>query len=256
MLQAHSLLWHYLWAGPNALLLLLFGLLLSNGVGRRFPAFLAFCLLGSLSQLAVYTADVLPTVTPETFWRVDWAGLLIEGPVKFILVGEIFAHVFGTYASVAKLGKTLIRIVGVALVLAAALAAAYAPKNGSFGIVAGAHLLDQTIYFVETGLLLFIFALSSYFRLSLERPLFGIALGLSLSACVHLATWALMANGSFGNPARYALDFLNMATYHVCVLIWFYYLLVPGRVATKSIVSVPEHSLEVWNQELERLLHQ
>ena len=93
----------------------------------------------------------------------------------------------------------MIRGVGVFLVLTAALAAAYTPKDGLFGIVSGAHLLEQTIYLIEVGLLVFIFVLSAYFHLSLSRPLIGIALGLSISACVHLATWAIMANGGVLN---------------------------------------------------------
>ncbi len=44
-----------------------------------------------------------------------------------------------------------------------------------------------------------------------------------------------------------------MATYHVCVLIWFYYLLVPQKSAAASAAPVPENSLAIWNQELERL---
>ncbi|MGA7358541.1 MAG: hypothetical protein WCF73_18450, partial [Candidatus Sulfotelmatobacter sp.] len=54
----------------------------------------------------------------------------------------------------------------------------------------------------------------------------------------------------------YILDFVIMATYHVCVLIWFYYLLVPQRNAATSAVPLPEHNLELWNRELERLLQQ
>jgi hypothetical protein len=135
-------------------------------------------------------------------------------------------------------------------------AAAYAPKNGLFGIVSGAHILEQTIYLIEAGLLVFIFALSGYFRLSFSRPLFGIALGLSISACVHLATWAVSANASLGPAKRVILDFLDMGTYHICVLIWFYYLLVPHKVAARTPVSLPEDNLAVWNRELERLIHQ
>jgi hypothetical protein len=264
MLQAHSFLWHYLWVAPNILLLIL-GLLMiwKGGLWKRFPAFLAFAVFSSLGQLAVYTADVVPSVSAENFWRVDWVSLLIEGPLKFVLVGEIFAQVFGSYSSLARLGKFLIRAAGVALVLAAALAAAYAPKNGLFGIVSGAHLLDQTIYLIETGLLVFIFVLSSYFHLSLDRRLFGIAVGLSVSACVHLATWAIMANGGVSNAVRYDLDFVNMATYHVCVLIWFYYLLVARKTTTPPqgpLAGPPagptcEEDLDVWNRELERLVH-
>jgi hypothetical protein len=42
----------------------------------------------------------------------------------------------------------------------------------------------------------------------------------------------------------------------VCVLIWFYYLLVPEKSSTKSAAPLPEHSLDIWNRELERLLQQ
>jgi hypothetical protein len=138
-------------------------------------------------------------------------------------------------------------------VLAATLAAAYAPQDGRFGIVSGAHMLDQTIYLVESGLLVFTFLFSSYFHLSWIRALFGIILGLGISACVHLATWAMLANGGLPDSKRVILVFLNMATYHVCVLIWFYYLLVPGKVLVKPSVPLPENDLDVWNRELERL---
>ncbi len=104
---------------------------------------------------------------------------------------------------------------------------------------------------------MFIFLLSFYFRLSLSRQIFGIALGLSVSACVHLAAWAIIANGgSYPIQQRYQLDFFSMATYHACVLIWFYYLLVPGKVGTAPAIPLPENNLDVWNRELERLVHQ
>jgi hypothetical protein len=254
MLQAHSLLWHYLWLAPNVLLVILAFLIWKKNQLKTFPAFIAFALFSALGEFALYIADVVPSVTAETFWRVDWASLLIEGPLKFVLIGEIFARVFGTYDSVARLGKFLIRGVGITLVLAAALAAAYAPKNGLFGIVSGAHLLDQTIYLVESGLLLFIFLLAAYFNLRPGKPVLGIALGLAISACVHLATWAVSANVGLPPAKRVVLDFVDMATYHVCVLIWFYYLLVPGKVAVKPAVPLPENDLDAWNRELERLV--
>jgi len=73
---------------------------------------------------------------------------------------------------------------------------------------------------------------------------------------VHLATWAVLANTNLSTANRHYLDFLNMATYHACVLIWFYYLLVPQKAVIKSAVPLPENNLAVWNRELERLLHQ
>jgi hypothetical protein len=264
MLQAHSFLWNYLWVAPNALLLLLALLMRQRGLHKQFRAFFAFAIVSALGQLAVYIADVSPSVTPENFWRIDWASLVTEGLIKFILVGEIFGQAFGSYASMARLGRLLIRGVGVVLIFLAALAAAYTPKDGLFGIVSGAHILEQTIYLIEGGLLVFIFSVAFYFRLRLTRPIFGIALGLSLSACVHLAMWAIIANVGLANSTRAPLDIIRMATYHVGVLIWYYSLLVPPKTSTKPTVPPmdpsrgPSHDgdLDVWNRELERLVRQ
>jgi len=98
---------------------------------------------------------------------------------------------------------------------------------------------------------------SSYLRRSLslrwDRSVFGIVLGLGIVAGVYVAYWALMTEWLFGQRT-YLLDFLNMATYHLCVLIWFYYLLVPQKSATTSAAPLPENNLDIWNRELERLL--
>jgi hypothetical protein len=90
-------------------------------------------------------------------------------------------------------------------------------------------------------------------------------LGLAILSCEHLAAWAITASGVLGHRS-YLLDFVNMATYHACVLLWFYYLLVPAKApkAQTNPPLVPQDSLsgplrvedlEVWNEEMERLLH-
>jgi hypothetical protein len=254
MLRAHSFLWHYLWVAPNVFLLVLAFLIGNSRLRKQFPAFFAFAALAGLCGLTVYLADMSPSVSPENFWRVDWATLLLEGLLKFVLVGEIFANAFGPYSQLARLGKFLIRALGVLLLAAAAIAAAYAPKDSPAAIVSGAHLLEQTIYLVESGLLIFIFLFAGYFSLRLSRPILGIAIGLSLSACVHLGTFAVAANGGLPDQKRIVLDFINMGTYHVSVLIWFYYLVVPHKIAVRPETPIPENNLAVWNRELERLL--
>jgi hypothetical protein len=257
MLQAHSLLWHYLWVAPHLFLLLLAVLLWRRKFHRQYPVFLIFAVATATGSLAVYAADEIRSVSGNTFWRVDWASLLVEALVKFALIGEIFGRVFGRYPSLAKLGKSLITGVGVVLVVLATLAAAHTPQDNIHWIVSGAHILEQTIYLIESGLILFLFVFAAYFKLNWSRSAFGITLGLGVSACVHLATWALMANGKFPAQYRISLDFLNMATYHICVLIWFYYLLTPAKNLSRAADPPPlEHNLQVWNRELERLIHQ
>src|SRR5271165_2246383 len=165
MLQAHSLLWHYLWVAPNILLLALAVVLFRRRDHKLYPAFFAFAVVGSLAELISYLADISPRVSPQEWWYVFWASLLVEGLLKFAVVAEVFSHTLHDYGAIAKLGRRLISGFGAALIFAAAIAAALAPHDSRFGIVYGAHLLEQTIYLVETGLLVFIFLFAGYFRL-------------------------------------------------------------------------------------------
>ncbi len=84
----------------------------------------------------------------------------------------------------------------------------------------------------------------------------GIALGLAIASCIHLAIRAVAANAGLPTERRYILDFIDMSGSHIAVLVWFYYLIVPRDVATKPVIPLPENNLDVWNRELERLVHQ
>jgi hypothetical protein len=256
MLQSHSFLWHYLWVAPDVLQLLLCFFLWKRRLIRQFPAFFAFLLVTGVGELTLYVADLLPNVSGVTYWRMDWAEALLEGVLKLAVIAEIFAKVFGAYASVARLGKVLIEWAGVILVFAAALAAGYAPKRPLAGIESGADLLEQSIFLIELGVLVFIFLLSSYFHLRWPRKVFGIAFGLSLSACVYLAAWALINNAGLSVAKRDLLVLLKGSTFQLEVLVWFYYLLVPERAPVQTPAPLPENNLALWNRELERLLQQ
>jgi len=256
MLQPHSLLWHYLWIGPHILQAILAVLLWRRGIHRRFPVFFSYLIFEAIEQITLYGMDVIPLGSVTTWWYACCIGLVLEGFIRLAVMGELFFHLLRSRPAIAKVGGRLITGAGGILVLLATLAAAYAPVDSQqFVIGYRAHILQQTLYMIECGLILFLFVFAACFRLTWGMATLGIGLGRGISSSVHLATWAVMANGGLPHN-RYLLDFLNMATYHVCVLIWFYYLLVPQKVATTSAVPLPENNLDIWNRELERLLQQ
>jgi hypothetical protein len=254
MLQAHSFLWHYLWLAPHVLQLVLAIFIVRGGLHKLFPVFLVYTIFEAIEEFTLYAMDVLPSVKAETFWQAFSVGLIVEGLIRFALIGELFQHLLRPWPALARLGSKLIRGTGAVLVLFATLAAAYAPiDNPQYSFISRAHILQQTLYIVECGLVLFLFLFAAHFRLAWNNYTFGIAFGLGILSCEHLGTWAVMASGALLDK-RDLLDFLNMATYHICVLIWFYYLLVARKNVPKPAGLPPEHNLEVWNEELERLL--
>lgn len=256
MLQAHSFLWNYLWVAPNLLLLVLAFVIWKRGIARHIPAFFTFALLASLGDLLVFGADVAPFVSPINFWRAEWANLLLETVLRVFVIAEVFSKLFSPYPSISRLGRTFVSGFGAVLVLLAAVIAGFGHGDNPYRLISGFHLLEQTVFVIQLGLIVFLFFFAAYFHLSWDRLSFGILLGLAISSCEHLATWAVVANASPSEHTRTVFDFLGMATYHVCVLIWFYYVLVPQKVVTKSVVPVPENNLALWNRELERLLQQ
>ena len=256
MFQPHSLLWHYLWVAPNLLLAVLGAVLWRRGLHKRLRVFLIYAWFEAVQWAVLYSIDLVASIPAVDFWRVYWSSVLLESMILFFLISEIFADVFGSYAALARSGRVLIRWGGALLLIMATVVAAYAPIDNRVWFVSASHILQEAMYVVVSGLVLMLFAAAAYFRLTWKHATFGIALGLGISACIHLATWAVMANSQLSNSGRALLDLLNMATFHVAVLIWFYYLLVPQKVATKIAVSLPENNLAVWNRELERLLQQ
>ena len=253
MLQAHSFLWHYLCLAPHVLQVALAILIWRRGLHKLFPFFLAYTIFEAIEEFTLYGMDISPTISGETYWRALYAGLIIEGLLRFGAIGELFLRLLRPWPALGRLGNRLISGTGAVLVLLAVLAAAYAPiDNPQHAIISRAHILEQTLFIIQCGLVLFLFLFAAYFRLAWNNR---IALGLGILSCEHMATWAVMASGALLNR-RDLLDLFNMATYHVCVLIWFYYFLIPNGPATTSAVPLPENNLAIWNRELERLLQQ
>src|SRR5579872_461144 len=250
MLQAHSFLWHYLWLGPHILQLGICILIWRKGLYKLFPVFLTYAVFEALEEFLLYGLDLAPSVSNTSFWTVVCVGRVCDGFLKIAVIGELFRNLVSQWPSLAKLGNRLITGFAAVLVVLAVVAAAYTPiDNPQFAIVSRSHVIEQTFYIVQSGLVLFLFMFAAHFRLSWDGGGFGIALGFAVVVCEHMAAWAITASGAMIDQ-RHLLDLLNMATYHLCVMIWFYYFLVPKRVATKSVVSLPDNNLAIWNREL------
>lgn len=254
MLQAHSILWNYLWVAPNVYLLALGVLMWRRGLSRQAPYLVAFSLISSTLDLVRFVLDVAPWASAYSYWIFSWVDLIVEALLRCLVIAEAFSRVLQSYPSLARLGKLLITGVGAILVLLAAVAAAFSVTSNEGRVPPGFHVMVQTVIIVDFGLIVFVFLFVALFKLTWDRLSFGILQGFGFSSGVHLCSWAVLANTNLSPHGRTLLDFLNFATFHLYVLLWYYYVLVPGKEAPRGEVTVPAHSLELWNRELERLL--
>lgn len=252
MLQAHSLLWHYLWLAPDAISLVLAGALWRTDFRKRYPFFFSYLIFVALNGVCLYVLDLSPRVSGIVWWKAFLVGTVIEGLLKFLVIGELVHSLLQSWRSIATLGRNVVSVAGVLLIFTAAVIGAFAIPE-TYRLIYGTHILSQTIYLTAAGLIVSLFVLAACFHIPWERAAFGIALGAGFSWCVHLAIFALVTGALVRDRAWQ--DLAMMAAYHVTVLIWCYYLLVPHKVASpKTSAALPENNLDVWNRELERLL--
>jgi len=253
MPQAHSLLWHYLWVAPHVLQLGLALVLWRRGLHRQFPVFFAYLIFEAVEELLLYALDVSPAVSSETWWSVFLPGAVIEGLLRFAIVAELWRHLMRPWTALARAGAAVIRAVVVTLILGAAVVVALHEPNRNHLVIKIAHPLQQSFFLVQAGLTVSIFLFASYFKISWPRMAFGIAFGFAIDWCGHLAVWTIL-NTTIATSARASLDMVNLATYHLTVMVWAYYILVPETAGDDDLDLPADPTLDIWNRELERLL--
>jgi len=254
MFQPHSFLWHYLWVAPNLLLAVLAIILWKRGLHKKLRGFFLYAWFQAVQCAVLFPMDHMPSISGSTYAFVYLISELLESVIVFVLVADLFAGLFDAYPALAHVGKVMLRWAGGLLFIVAVVVGAFAPLENEVWVLGAIKILQQGMYIVVSGLVLLLFASAAYFGLVWEHRIFGIALGLGISACVHLATWGLEANEVLTERAT-LLYMANMATTHVVVLMWFYYLLVPRPALTETRGTPTDDQLAVWNRELERLLN-
>jgi len=245
---------NYLWLAPAVLQIGVVGVMARHKLHRRFPLFFVYNLECAFAAAAMFVMWYLWQV-PGKVWGYSYlVAMALDTAVRFGVVYEIYAHVFDNYAALKRFGKPIFRGALLVLLAIGLVAAGQSHQQHADFAMYALHVLEQTASVLQVGLLLVLFLLSAYIGLSLRNYVFGIALGLGIYASVKLAVAALQSSSlvSSGNVYR---NLVILGSFHFAVLVWLFYLLVPEPVLSRAI-GIPDHNLELWNKELERLSRQ
>lgn len=250
----HSFLWHYLWLAPHTFQVALVLAMARRKLLREFPLFLVYTIFEVAQGGTLFVLDHISSITAEQYWHADWTGRIVSIVFRSAVIYEIFSHVFRPYPAILALGRVVFHWAAAALILLAVGMAASAPASSGARILYAINVSSRSVSLVQLGLLLLIFVFSSYFGLTWRSYVFGIAVGMGIFSSVELATASIQVL-TWPAPGSYVLDFVTMATYHCCVLIWLGYFLAPEPVRYTA-KELPKSDLEKWNAELQRFLLQ
>lgn len=245
---------YYLWVAPHLLLTVAFAALLRRKLYREFPVFFAYVTFEIVQFAILFSMARIRSVTDNEYAVAYSFGLALSTALRFGIIYEICAHLFRNYAAVAQFGKPLFRWAAVGLLFSALALAVYTGGNDFHHLMMIVNLLDRTASILQCGLLVGLFMFSSSLGLSWRNHVFGIAFGLGVFASVQLVASAIRAQIGYVHSTY--LDYLTMGTYHCCVLVWIFYLLAPARSTQYAVKKLPDHDMEAWNRELQRMLRQ
>jgi hypothetical protein len=250
----HVILWHYLEVAPHLLLIWVVALLCKKGLHRRYPIFCAYLVSEILQFAVLYPMIVLPQVSGYAYFVAYSVGTGISVALRFGIIHEISAEVFRNYPVLSRFGKPAFRWGTVFFLWAALLLTLALGAHEASHVLSTVLILRRIANILQCGLLVLLFLFASYFGLSWRHYTFAIAFGLGVFASIDLVETAIRSQ--LGSEGTTVFDYFIMAVYHCCVLVWLIYLWLPERSPQLAVKTVPDHDLDNWNKELQRLIQQ
>jgi hypothetical protein len=244
----------YLWLAPNIAVALCLLFLLrhpSRRSHRLFSAYLAFTLMQFLVLLTA-TELVRDEATRLSLYR--WLldiGSGISALLELAVLGEIAKLTVPSDRAPIPL-RGIMRWTAALLLLVAAVMSAWSSKPGLDRAVGVFQSLDFSANLLKIGLLLVLLSFTSILGVSWKSLPAGIALGFGVSAGAEMSASALLSE--VGKIGYIPIDLIRMAAFHLCVVIWLFYILRTGKRPGSIATAASRSQLELWNQELGKMV--
>lgn len=213
---------------------------------RWFVAYLLLVVSGGLILFLIYQS--------HKEWNFFYAGQVYDGiaaVIGFLVIHDIFRNAIGEYEAIRRTGTLFLAIVGLALFVVALFVGFYAPTN-AYPEVKAILTTERSVRVIQVGLIVAIFALSSFLGLSWRHHVFGIALGFGLYAALNLSTIALVAHS--GSRVAFKVWIIDQSAFDCTVVLWMMYALQSQDRPLANIPPSSRQDLEHWNQSLSELL--
>jgi hypothetical protein len=243
---------YYLWIAPHLLLGVVLWALMRRRVHRQFPVFSVYVVTEIIQFLTLFVMAKVKAVSNLQYGVAYTCGLSLSIALRFGIIHELSAHLFRNYGVLRRFLRPFFGWILVTFLLLGLYLAYVRAGHDVSHMISVLSVLERAASMLQCGLLVAMFVFSSYLGLSWRSYVFGIALGLGIFAGVELAASAIRSET--GYLYSDALNYLIMATYHCCVLIWAFYLWAPERSSQYAVKVLPQTDLESWNEELQRLL--
>lgn len=215
---------------------------------RELPVFFTYTIFHIVQFLV---AMIVYRTSYSAYFYTYWAGEVLDAILTLLVIQEIFANLFRPYDSLRSLSGQVFRWTVLALAgVSVALAIGTSTMNRSEVVVA-LLVVQRSAMFVEAGTLMTLFLFSRVFGLTWRNYVFGISLGLGVSASISGIASAVRAHMGYTPTDWYSLVLTGAS--NCALIIWLYYILAPSSSFVFDRTQVDMSPLHEWNRALEEL---
>jgi hypothetical protein len=247
---------YYLWIAPNVVLALCLIRLLHRGLHRRVPIFVTYVAFEVINFLILLTINLLsPHSSSSALNAYRWAlnvGLCASTVLELGVLYELANELLLSRSTLAEDLRPALRWTAALLLLLTAIASGRLSLTSVQHVVNVFQVLDFSSSTLQVGLLVVLLLFSRVLRVSWRSFPVGIAVGFGILGCIELAAAALLS--VLGDRGYIAIDVLRLAAFQVSVLIWLLYLIFPEREPKFTGKGFQKSELELWDQELQRMV--
>lgn len=241
-------IWLYLWVVPHVLLAAIAVLMFRKGLQKDFPIFFSYLVFEVLQFCLLFAVHSQQKTL--MYVRVDMFAVAGSVALRFGILRELFES---PLARSVPLRQAMARIMNWGTVVVAALASVFIGALYSSILnhrVFAGYVVIEALNTAQCGLLALLFLWHRFLGLRMSPFAFGIAAGMGLVAGFEPFLRAL--NDSLAVRYLRVPDLLQMAIYHVAVVVWLYFALAREKIRTDSKATLPD--LREWAADLGRII--
>ena len=243
---------YYFWIAPHILLGIFLICLFARGLQWRLPIFLSYVVFELLQFIVLFAIFRHSPFRADIYKWTLVVGESISSILELGVIYELANELLLSRSTTRVVFRRALQAILALLVLSAAIGSGAFSGISVQRVVNIYEMLNFSSNLIEAGMVLSLFIFARVLRVSWHSWVAGIALGFGISASIDLISAALRAQ--WGERAFTAVDLSQMASFHICVVIWLVYLFVADRTPPFPDGKLKISDLEPWDHELQRMV--
>jgi len=182
----------------------------------RFFSYITFQIVKSGILFVVYR------YSPDNYFDAYWAGNAISVLLGVAVMDEILQHLLKQYGGIQKLASVIFRWACGLLILLSIVNAFSTQQASADRVVSAVLAFDRSERVMQCGLCILLMILCRLLRNCWRQPVFGIALGFGIFACIEMVLVSVVMY--FGDGPAAIVSLTKSSAYNAITVLWIAYL--------------------------------